>query len=177
VDASLQWVSGLGVLLLAVSLAVVGLTWTTKWRAAVSVALLLQAALLAHIEQALYLLPASSYASSPIPRTHDATRHDMVGRLVGWCRSLDRHDHMRTHSRTRVRHATRQLLGSSRRACYHYNADAYPGYLVGLTSMVGIVATFRLLDSKVHFSPSALLIYIYIYIASCTSQCPLTCCS
>lgn len=71
--------SGLGVLLLAVSLAVVGLTWTTKWRAAVSVALLLQAALLAHIEQALYLLPASSYASPPIPRTHDATRHDMVG--------------------------------------------------------------------------------------------------
>lgn len=85
VDASLQWVSGLGVLLLAVSLAVVGLTWTTKWRAAVSVALLLQAALLAHIEQALYLLPAS---------------------------------------------------------------NAYPGYLVGLTSMVGIVAAFRLLDSK-----------------------------
>ncbi len=97
-DASLQWVSGVGVLLLAVSLAVVGLTWTTKWRAAVSVALLLQAALLAHIEQALYLLPASSYASPPFPRTrHDTTIDQRHDRSVGWIPHMHTNTHAMLH--------------------------------------------------------------------------------
>jgi hypothetical protein len=100
-------------MLLAVSLAIVGLIWTTKWRAAVSVALLLQAVLLAHMEQALYLLPA---ASTPEPT-----------------RFLSLHTQRSQFSVLLIDRAP----------------DAYPGYLVAITSLVGTVAAFRLLDAQV----------------------------